>query len=63
MGFGERVCVIVACDVLVRIVVVVGDTIFRFPRSLDVIVLVLYLCVVLLFVVWRVYWYWFLFSK
>ena len=37
MGFGERVCVIVACDVLVRIVVIVGDTIFRFPRVFDVV--------------------------
>ena len=36
MGFGERVCVIVACDVLVRSAGVVGDTIFGFPRALNV---------------------------
>ena len=36
MGFGERVCVIVACDVLVRNAGVVGDTVFGFPRALYV---------------------------
>ena len=56
MGFGERVYVIVACDVLVRNAGVVGNTVFRFWRILCR-CLVLYLCVVLLFVVWRVYWY------
>ena len=56
MGFGERVYVIVACDVLVRNAGVVGNTVFGFRRTLCL-CLILYLRVVLLFVVWRVYWY------
>ena len=36
MGFGDRVCVILACDVLVRNAGVGGDTVFGFQRALHV---------------------------
>ena len=36
MGFGVCLCVIVACDVLVRNAGVVGDTVFGFQRALYV---------------------------